>query len=108
MGSISIAVAMKFCGIGIVLSAAIQICLLQKTCAFPQPSEYERGGNPFFHDEPLHLHGYTWVLIWVAILPLMVAICCLCCQNCQKKKSNVPAYLKLSNEASSNEESIPI
>ena len=79
----------------------------------PHPSfqcifkRYERG-NPIFRDEPLHLHGYTWVLILVAILPLMVAICCLCCQNCQKKKSNVPAYLKLSNEASSNEGSIPI
>merc|ERR1712018_267496 len=105
--SSSTAVAMKFSGIGIVLSAAIQICLLPNTCAYPQPSEYERG-NPIFRDEPLHLHGYTWVLILVAILPLMVAICCLCCQNCQKRKSDSPTYSKLSNEASSNEGSIPI
>merc|ERR1712062_858374 len=40
---------------------------------------YERG-NPIFRDEPIHLHGYTWVLILVAIF-MMVVFCCLCCQK---------------------------
>ena len=52
--------------------------------------KYERG-NPIFRDEPIHLHGYTWVLILVAIF-MMVVFCCLCCQ---KRKSDSPTYSKL-------------
>merc|ERR1719461_2011910 len=50
--------------------------------------EYDRG-NPIFRDEPIHLHGYTWVLISVAIF-MIVVFCCLCCQ-----KSDSPTYSKL-------------
>merc|ERR1711953_233673 len=35
--------------------------------------KYERG-NPIFRDEPIHLHGYTWVLILVASEVVMVEI----------------------------------
>merc|ERR1712062_355873 len=52
--------------------------------------KYERG-NPIFRDEPIHLHGYTWVLILVAIF-MMVVFCCFCCQ---KRKSDSPTYSKL-------------
>merc|ERR1719323_953314 len=50
---------------------------------------YDRG-NPIFRDEPIHLHGYTWVLILVAVFMMVVFFCCLCCQ-----KSDSPTYSKL-------------
>jgi len=49
--------------------------------------EYDRG-NPIFRDEPIHLHGYTWVLILVAIF-MMVVFCCVL------RKSDSPTYSKL-------------
>ena len=52
--------------------------------------EYERG-NPIFRDEPLHLHSYTWGLILVAIV-IMVVFCCLC-YNC--RRSDSPTYSSL-------------
>merc|ERR1711976_753100 len=62
-----------------------------------QDVEYDRG-NPIFRDEPIHLHGYTWVLILVAIFMMVVFCCCLCCQ---KRKSDSPTYMhmKIPNEA---------